>query len=395
MDKICRNVYNNLRFVSNERNEKYKMKTSKKLLALALAMGMFATVATGCADESWSYKDDQNTLSPGTYIYYMSGGYSYAANKVSNANSSSSSTESVDVLTQTIKDQDDKEINAQDYILRESDLACKNLLNVEKTFAERKLKLTEEEETAAQSNADTAWGYYGKTYEKMGISKDSFYRAEYLFAAKYNAIFQSIYGVGGEKAVPDDDIKDYFVKNYTDYSYLPMNLYTSSQDSSSATGTTSVALSDEEIKKAKNDFDDFAKMINDGKSTFKEVSETFTQEQGLEENPAVSDTQILDKSSLGDELKKAVKDLKDGKATVIQVGKDTTAVLYLVYKGDINEAAKNVFNETQRNKVLSSMKSEEFQKYMDAQAKEYKCEKNEAVINKYQPSMFKQYLSSN
>ena len=369
------------------------MKTSKKILALALAMGMFAAVATGCADESWSYKDDLNTLSPGTYIYYMSGGYSYAASQVSSANSSSSSTESIDVLTQKIKDQDDKEINAQDYVLREADLACKNLLNTDRLFAERKLKLSEEEETAAQSNADTMWSYYGKTYEKMGISKDSFYNAEYLFAAKYNAIFKSIYGIGGEKAVPDDDIKDYFIKNYTDYAYLPLNLYKSEESSDSSTGTTSVALSEEEIKKAKADFDDYAKLINDGKNTFDEIDDIFVKEQGLEKSTAVKNTEVLDDSSIGDELKKAIKDLDNGKATVIQVGKDTTAVLYLVYKGDINKAAENVFNDTQRTNVLRKMKFEEFQNDMEAQAKDYKCEKNEAVVNKYQPSMFKEYMN--
>ena len=373
------------------------MKTSKKILALALAMGMFAAIATGCADESWSYKDDLNTLSAGTYIYYMSGGYSYAANQVSSANSSSSSTESVDVLTQTIKDQDDKEINAQDYVLREADLACKNLLNTDRLFAERKLKLTEDEVNAAQSNTDSMWNYYGKTYEKMGISKESFYNAEYLFAAKYNAIFKSIYGIGGEKAVSDDEIKDYFVKNYTDYAYLPLNLYKSeeSSDSSSGTtsGTTSVALSDEEIKKAKADFDDYAKLINNGKNTFDEIDKIFMKDQGLEESTAVKNTEVLDDSSIGDELKKALKDLDEGKATVIQVGKDTTAVLYLVYKGDINEAAKNVFDDTQRTAVLKKMKFEEFQDDMEAQAKDYKCEKNDAVINKYQPSMFKEYMN--
>ena len=68
-------------------------------------------------------------------------------------------------------------------------------------------------------------------------------------------------------------------------------------------------------------------------------------------------------------------------------------MLYLVYKGDINKAAENVFNDTQRTNVLRKMKFEEFQNDMEAQAKDYKCEKNEAVVNKYQPSMFKEYMN--
>lgn len=116
------------------------MKTTKKLLALALAMGML-TVSAGCADQSWSYKDDMNTLSIGTYIYYMSGAYGYASNQVSSAQTESATqsgteaaTEAVDVLTQEIENPDGDKVNAQDYILQEAENACKNPFKYRKAF---------------------------------------------------------------------------------------------------------------------------------------------------------------------------------------------------------------------------------------------------------------------
>lgn len=377
------------------------MKTTKKLLALALAMGML-TVSAGCADQSWSYKDDMNTLSIGTYIYYMSGAYGYASNQVSSAQTESATqsgteaaTEAVDVLTQEIENPDGDKVNAQDYILQEAENACKNLLNTEKLFAQKGLTLSETELTAAESNADQAWSYYRQTYESLGVSKDSFYRAEYLFAAKYNALFEAIYGIGGEKAVSDDEIKAYFTENYTNYAYLPMNLYTtadSESDDASSTTSTAVAFSEEEVQQATEEFNAYAQQINDGSKTYDEIAQAYTTDAGLEENPSVTNTEILEDSSLGDELKEALEGLDANQATVIQVGEDSTAVLYLVYKGDIHEEAENVFEESQRSSVLYSMKFEEYQEDMDAQAKAYECEKNDAAINRYQPSMFKDVL---
>lgn len=66
-------------------------------------------------------------------------------------------------------------------------------------------------------------------------------------------------------------------------------------------------MSEEEIKKAKADFDDYAKLINDGKNTFDEIDDIFVKDQGLEKSTAVKNTEVLDDSSIGDELKRRLK----------------------------------------------------------------------------------------
>lgn len=174
-----------------------------------------------------------------------------------------------------------------------------------------------------------------------------------------------------------------------------MNLYTtadSESDDASSTTSTAVAFSEEEVQQATEEFNAYAQQINDGSKTYDEIAQAYTTDAGLEENPSVTNTEILEDSSLGDELKEALEGLDANQATVIQVGEDSTAVLYLVYKGDIHEEAENVFEESQRSSVLYSMKFEEYQEDMDAQAKAYECEKNDAAINRYQPSMFKDVL---
>ena len=50
------------------------MNNTKKLTAIALAAVM-AVSASGCADQSWSYKTDDVSLTTGTYIYNLLNGY--------------------------------------------------------------------------------------------------------------------------------------------------------------------------------------------------------------------------------------------------------------------------------------------------------------------------------
>lgn len=379
-------MYNNYRFVHYERKDKKIMKLTKKIFALALAAGMVLST-TSCADESWSYKDDTNTLSIGTYIYYMSGAYGYAQNKLSSSTEDSTEpTQPEDIFSAEIEDQNGEKVNVNDYILREGELACKNLLNINKMFDDMGLKLTAEQLSAAQSNADQTWNYYGKTYESLGVSKESFYNAEYLFAAKYEAIFKALYTKGGEKEVSTDEIKKHFTENYTDYSYFPVNLYSTSTGDDG--NTVSTALSENEIDKITKSLNSYKAQINSGNRTYTDFAETYVKENNLESDPTVSNTEILEDSSIGDEIKKAIEGLDTGKADVIKIGEDSSAVMYLVYKGDINEKAKNEFSDDQQYKVLQEMKSDEYKDDLEKAAKEYKCEKNEAAVSKYQPNMF-------
>lgn len=69
-----------------------------------------------------------------------------------------------------------------------------------------------------------------KQYEKYGVSLDSFAYCTTLYNTKYEALFKAVYGKGGSKEVSDADLTKYFKENYTDYSYLPVNLYTSTKD---------------------------------------------------------------------------------------------------------------------------------------------------------------------
>lgn len=370
------------------------MKILKKAVAAALAVGMLAT-ATGCSDTSWSFKDDKTTLSIGTYIYYMAGAYSYASQSAqadvevtTDAEGATEATEKVDVMTAKIKDNDENEVTGKDYILNTAEQSCKTLIYTLEKFDELGLKLSDSEQTQIDTIAAQGWTYSGSAYESIGVSEASYKLAYAEFSTKYEAVFKALYGKGGEKEVTDDQLKEYYTSNYVDYSYIPINLYKtaeSSDESSDSTSTTTEALSDDEIKKITDTMNGYKDQLNKGEKTFDEIDKAFMEYQSLTDSTATTAQEILDKSSAPADIIDKVKELDNKKADVITVGEGNTAVMYLVYRGDINDKVSNLDDEDTSYTVLTNMKKDEYNDYMDEQANKLDIQTNDAALNKYTP----------
>ncbi|MCQ4021461.1 MULTISPECIES: hypothetical protein [unclassified Ruminococcus] len=378
------------------------MKIVKKAVAAALAAGMIITAA-GCADTSWSYKDDKYTLPIGTYIYYMTGAYSYAQQEAqkqvevaTDADGATQPTEAADVMSAKIKDNDDKEVTGRDYMLNTAQQSSKTLIYTLEKFDELGLKLTDAQQTQIDSLASQGWIYSGASYEKLGVSESSYKLAYAEFSTKYEAVFKAMYGEGGEKEVSDDDLKKYYTAEYVDYSYIPINLYKTSESTdatSDSSSTASEALSDDEIKKIQTTFDGYKNQLNKGEKTFDEIDKAFMEYQSLDKSTAVSAQEILDNSSAPTDIINAVKELKNNQAEVITVGEGNTAVMYLVYRGDISTKTSNLDDENTRYSVLTNMKKDEYNDYMDTQANKLELTENEAALNQFTPEEIEKKLN--
>ena len=110
----------------------------------------------------------------------------------------------------------------------------------------------------------------------------------------------------------------------------------------------------------------------------------------VESDPTITATNILENAGLGEEIQKALEELKDGQCKYIVVGEDgDTPTIYLVYRGDIKEASANLDKDpSTQYSVLVNLKSEEFRTDVEKAASEYKCEINTAAIEKYPCDMF-------
>lgn len=377
------------------------MKPFMKVGSFLLAVVMLCTAlfAAGCTPTSlnkeWSYKTSDEELAIGVYIYSLKTAYQKAETFAKELDDYDSSKDSW--LDMEITDDDGKKQVAREWIKDQAKTMCLSYLVVDEQLKKEDIELNKSTISSADEAAKTNWNVgpyasYGYVMpmkdelELYGVSFESFAYCTNEYTTKYQALFDKLYNEGGSKAVSDDELAKYFTENYTDYKYIPVNLYSASTDE--AGQQTNVAMSDKEIKKITDEFDAYAKDINGGKS-FDDVKEAYMKANNVESDPTTASVEVLDDSSIGEELKKAIGELDTNKASTLKVGDGDTAIYYLVYKGDIkNDIDDYIKDNTNRPAVLASMKSEEFADYIEGLTKEIKAEENTSVIDKYDPKMF-------
>lgn len=374
------------------------MKPYAKIGSLLLAL-VIAVAAVGCTPISlkaeWAYKTDKVELPIGVYSYSLKTAYSQAQSYASSLASYDEA--SKDWLDMEITDDDGETAVAREWIKNEAEKMCLTYIAIDNLVEELGIDMSGATADTAKESAEEYWtvgpyasyGYYmpyKDEYEPYGVSFESFEYCTTLFSAKYSAVFEKLYGEGGSKEVTDNEFISFFTENYTDYKYINTSLYESTTDESGE--STNVALSDDAAKKITDEFDGYAKELLNGGS-FDDVIEKYMTANSITDDPTVAAVENLNDSSLGDEIKNALNEMKANEAKTIKVGDDNTAVYYLIYKGDINSDIDDyVYNETQRDTLLAAMKKDEFADYVDELAKNVECEKNESVLKKYTPDMY-------
>ena len=373
------------------------MKPTVKIgsLLLAVVMALSAVFATGCSmSKEWSYKTSDKELAIGVYIYCLDLAYQQAQTKAKELDDYDGTNDKW--LDLEITDDDGNTAVARQWIKDDAQKKCLNFLAVEKGMKDEGASVDEATQQAADEQAKTYWNVgqyanYGyimpmsKELEPYGISFDSFRYCTSQYSVNYSALFAKLYGEGGSQEVSDSELEDYFIENYVDYSYIPVQLYEASTDE--AGESKSVALSDEKIADYTAELEGYVKDINDGKS-YDDVVSAYTEKHELSQSPAVDNTEQLESVSAGDQIKDALKDLGNNKAVTVKVGEGDTGMLYLVYKRNSADSAKDYLeSETNRAGVLNTMKKDDFEDYLKKIVEDLDYEKNSAVDG-YDPKMF-------
>ncbi len=379
------------------------MKQNLKIGSLLLAMVMLvsAIFVSGCSfSKEWSYRANGKELPIGVYIYALDSAYaqaqSYAQEQVEDY-----ATNSDAWLNEEIEDDDGNKQIANEWIKEHAETMCLSYLVIDEQLEKEGATVDEATMESADSQAETLWnvGQYASygiingmkdQLEPYGISYDSFKYCTTEYQSKASALFSKIYSAEGSKAVSDDEVKKYYTDNYVDFNYLPVNLYTTSTDDDG--NSTNTALSDDESKKLISEIDGYADELNSGKS-FTTIVEDYMKANSITTDPSQSSTEQLDSESfsLGDDIKNALKELENKKATTVQVGTGDSAIYYLIYKNNIEDSADSVIDGTSesvtRDTIVSIMKQDEFTDYIEDLAKNLEHEKNSAV-DSYNPNMF-------
>lgn len=369
------------------------IKLGSLLLAVMIA---FTAVASGCSlSKEWSYKTSEKELPIGVYIYCLSNAYSAAktyAEKLKDYDSEKDSW-----LDMEITDDDGNKKVAREWIKNKAEEDCLSYLVIEKQMKEEKATYDEAKLDTLRDQAKQYWEVgiqeqyqqtpaLSQTYEKFGVSLESFTYINADISVMKEALFTTIYSKGGSHEVKDDELKKHFTEKYVSYSHFSTPLYTATTDEAGQQST--VAMDDKKVKELKDQFDGYAKDINDKGKSLDDVTKAYQKKVGDDTVEPTSATEALESVSLGDDFKKALEKLGDKKATTITVGEKENAMLYFIYKDSINDVAKTYLKDgDQKKQVLYNMKNKDFEKYLKDLAKELKYEKNGAV-DSYDPKMF-------
>lgn len=350
------------------------MKIIKKTAAALMALLLAVTTAACSGDKSWAAKDDSLTVPIGSYIYELYSAYGSAASSVPDS--------AKPVLEQKIDGKD-----AESWIRDKALENVKSIFVINRKMKELGLTLTQEETKSVENTADSGWQQAQPTLEKYGIAKSSFQLAYAEYYTKYSKVFSSLYGKGGKKEVSDADLKNYFEKNYTDFSYMLLPLY-----KTDANGGTK-PMTAEEKKAAQKEFDGYAAKIKSGEMTLRQAADAYKKSSKAAEDPLRSDTaQLTSGSGYPDALRKMIEPLKVGE---VKTGELQGLYAYvLVQKNDITKKSDDQLKNG-RGGILSAMKGKEFE---SAVAKEAGAltgvTLNDNAINSYKPSMFADAFSA-
>jgi len=384
------------------------MTLNKKIFAIFLSL-LLALSVCACSSvplsltKQWSYRTAEKEISIGVYIYALYNAYSKAEGFAKKAEGYK---ENESFLHLEITDDDGNKAIAEDWIYEEADRMSKSILAVDQELEKLGLTASPDQIQYAKDSAKDDWelGPYASYYaqfgytstplknvlEKFGVSFNSFYEASYRSNVLQSKLFDSLYNEGGTKAVTDAELKTFFLENYTYYSYFKIDL-TSPDTSTDDESAPYVAMTDEQKKPIKASMDKYAEAINKNGKKFSEVVSDYMKDYNVESDPSVTNSEILNEnSSLAAEIAASLKSQKEDTAVVLEVGADTSAAYYLVYKGKIADAAGGKISDS-RYEVLTAMKKDDFTDYVKDLAANLKCEVNTKVIKRYKASMFESF----
>ncbi|MBQ2688111.1 MAG: hypothetical protein IJF52_05745 [Clostridia bacterium] len=379
------------------------MNNFKRICALLLALIMVMGLSACSRKPSWSYKTDTASYAEGVYIYSLFSAYNEAYSILqSKLGDKFDSTSTILDIASTF-DETGEEVLCEDWIKSQADIITKNLAAIDEKIAEYGITLDKTQVESARELAKEDWylgpyyeyyvasGYEATSYEDMlspyGVSFDSFFTSSYLASVKQSAIFDHLYGKGGEEEVSDEAITEYFTDNYTSYAYFVVNLYETSIDSETNQQVYH-PYSDELIKETENDLESYAKLINSG-TPYSEVMYRYMKAHNLSDDPSVKNIENLEASSLGEDVLDALNTLKEGNATYLKVGSGDTSVMYFISKFDIESEANDYLSKDgNRHTILQALKSEDFGNYLNDITESVEVDVNEKIIEKYNPAMF-------
>lgn len=308
----------------------------KKAAALCLALCLCLQL-TACYSEenTWAAKAGDNVMPIGGYIYYITSAFTDAVNRVPATDQ---------VLKSKIDGQD-----AEEWIKARAQEYLGAYYYVQGQFDALGLTMTEEDQQAVDNGAASAWSYYKDAFEGIGISEESFKKAYAEYNVKFRLVLLALYGEGGEKALSESEMKEYYLENYDAYEYMYVSKSKNDEDGNS------VAITDEEHEELLKNLNIYADEVTSGSLT---LGEAYTEYSYISMvTPQHEAPGAVLKSNISTTVAEALPDMKDGEAKVIEVDAGCFLLQKLSVSDKFDEA---MADEDQLESLLYEIKSQEF-----------------------------------
>lgn len=250
------------------------MSKLRKIAAFSVASIMAVSMA-GCSDMSKIMTVDDVEVNAGIYINYMLSEYTEQTYSLSGSGAATSA----NYLGQEIENDEGKKVKLGDYLPDYAYEQTLDLVAVDKQFEKLGLEFSAKDNEEINSAVKNYMESMTEEYlSEQGISKDSvtkFFTAE----KQKQLIFYHYYGLGGEKAVSNDDIKNYLKDNYVRYKMIsiPRTTEATTAASTSTSNEATTTQSPEEQTKASKKADKQAKSIADKYLKLAEKNDNFDQ----------------------------------------------------------------------------------------------------------------------
>lgn len=375
------------------------MRNFTKILCVVLALVLAMSAASCSLTKQYSYKTDDVELPIGLYIYYLYTAYNEAQSLAQESdlyNEEDGTYDGIDsFLKIEITDEDELTAVAEDWIYSKAEEYMNEALSVYHEFSELGCTIDEAVSDEYYTYIKEQWtDDVQELYEGYGISLDSLFMGYYTIPTMSQAVFEKLYSADGPQEVPDEELTEFFTDNYTSYSYFYIDLFETTtetvtdEDGNETEESVDTALPEEEIAAHEAAFENYVSSIAAGKS-YADLIEDHMSAYALETDPSVSNVEIMDNSTIGENLVEAINELEEGEASYKIIGDDeNTRLMYFFYKAPIADEIENyIGDETQRLSILQEMKSDDYDDFIKSIAKELTIEKSSAC-NSYKPSMF-------
>lgn len=349
------------------------MKTIKKATAILLVLIIAAL--SGCGgDTSWAYELNGNRIPAGLYINFMMTALSDLEAKEMESADHGDSDHAHPTARELIKGVTDGVPNS-DIIKREAALLSAEYFAVADLFDELGLTLSDSDRSSVAQYVDYIWSASGEELEKNGIGRQSAELYQ-IYDMKRGYLFAALYGEGGERQVPEQELKDAFRRDYTRVEVMYVDLLRTSDEADEA-----------ERAKAEEYFERYRNGEEIEQLDFEyrqSIASEDAASSAVKGEPGANTSILYTAGDTGDSIvMTAIMEAAVGEPMLVE----EDGVYYIFKRLDILEKPEDF--EEYRESLLYDLKFDEYEQYLRELAQGIALNANEPAIKRFTPEKLK------